>query len=135
MPSRRVILSYPPDVVQEPVTYNLVKDFDLKMNILKARIHPREGGRLVMELSGQKDRLESGMNYLASLGIEVRPLVREVRLDPDACVSCTACVPHCPTSALSQERESWQVTLDHEKCVVCEACVPACPFRALEVML
>ena len=96
MPSRRLILNYPPDVVQEPVTYQLVKDYDLKINILKARILPREGGRLVMELSGLKESLESALSYLSSLGIEVKTLVREVRQDKDKCLSCTACVRSAP---------------------------------------
>lgn len=134
MPSRRLILSYPPDVVQEPVTYLLVKDFDLKINILKARILPREGGRLVMELSGLKKNLESALAYLASLGIEVKPLVREVRQDKDKCVSCTACVPLCPTGALHVEGDGYEVVLDHDKCVVCETCVTVCPYRAIDIM-
>ncbi len=134
MPSRRLILSYPPDVVQEPVTYQLVKDYDLKINILKARILPREGGRLVMELSGRKTDLESALAYLASLGIEVQTLVREVRLDKDKCLSCTACVPLCPTGALQVEEDGFEVILDHDKCVVCEVCVTVCPYRAIDIM-
>jgi L-aspartate semialdehyde sulfurtransferase ferredoxin len=134
MPSRRLILSYPPDVVQEPVTYQLVKDYDLKINILKARILPREGGRLVMELSGKKDSLESGMSYLASLGIEVKTLIREVKQDKDKCLSCSACVALCPTGALHVEEDGFEVVLDHDKCVICEVCVTACPYRAIDIM-
>lgn len=134
MPNQRVILSYPPESVEEPVTYRLVKDFDLMVNILKARIRPREGGRLVMELSGTKENLESGMAHLASLGIEVRPIVREIRVDPDLCCHCTACVPHCPTQALTVEHDSWEVTLNPEKCVLCETCVTVCPYRAVGVL-
>ncbi len=134
MPSRRLILSYPPDVVQEPVTYQLVKDYDLKINILKARILPREGGRLVMELSGRKDSLESALTYLASLGIDVKTLIREVKQDKDKCLSCTACVPLCPTGALHLEEDGFEVVLDHDKCVVCEVCVTVCPYRAIDIM-
>jgi ferredoxin len=134
MPSRRLILSYPPDVVQKPVTYELIKDYDLRVNILKARILPREGGRLVVELSGHKENLESGLAYLAGLGIEVKTLVREIKLDPDKCCHCTACVPLCPTGALAVDREDWQVSLDHDKCVLCETCVKVCPYRAIDIL-
>lgn len=133
MPSRRLILNYPPDVVQEPVTYQLVRDYDLKINILKARILPQEGGRLVMELSGDKNGLESALSYLSSLGIEVQPLVREVQQDKDVCLSCTACVPLCPTGALHVVDDGWEVDLDHDKCVVCETCVSVCPYRAMSI--
>jgi len=133
MVNRRIILSFPPEVVQEPATYFLVKDYDLKINILKARILPREGGRLVMEVSGLKERLEAGLAYLASLGIEVKPLIREVKVDPDKCVHCTACLPMCPTGALSQDPDSLEVVFNADKCVVCESCVKACPYRAVEI--
>ncbi|MBW1713255.1 MAG: 4Fe-4S binding protein [Deltaproteobacteria bacterium] len=134
MPSRRLILSYPPDVVQEPVTYQLVKDYDLKINILKARIRPREGGRLVIEISGQKKDLEAGLAYLTGLGIDTRTLVRDIRIDPDKCCHCTACVPICPTGALQVDRDDWQVSLDHDKCVLCETCVTVCPYRAIDLL-
>lgn len=134
MPSRRIILSYPPDVVEEPVTYQLVKDHDLRINILKASIRPRAGGKLVMELSGSAASLESGMAYIASLGIDVKPLVRQIRVDPDKCCHCTACIPHCPTGALNVDRDGWEVELDHDKCVVCETCVSVCSYRAIDIL-
>lgn len=133
MANRRITLNYPPDVVQEPVTYYLVKDYDLKINILKARILPREGGRLIMELSGSKDRLDAAMAYLAGMGIEVKPIVREIRLDPDKCLSCSACTAICPTQALAVNPETWEVDLDHDKCVLCESCVAVCPYRAIDI--
>jgi len=132
MSTRRVILSYPPDVVQEPVTYKLVKDYDLKINILKARIRPREGGRLVMEISGNRQRLEAAMAFLSSLGIAVKAIVREIRIDSDLCLHCTACVPICPADALELDRETWEVSLNHDKCIICETCVDICPYRAIE---
>ncbi len=133
MASRRLVLSYPPDVVNEPVTYQLIKNYDLKVNILKARILPRRGGRLVMEITGGKEALQSGMAYLAGLGIDVQTLVREVRIDPDKCLHCTACVAICPTGALEVDRQTWEVSLDHDKCVLCESCVPACSYRAIDI--
>ncbi len=133
MANRRVALTYPPDAVQEPVTYRLVKDYDLKINILKARIRPHEGGRLIMELSGKKEKLDSAMAYLASMAIDVTPIIQEIRVDPDKCVSCSVCTAICPTGALALDRESWEVSLDHDKCVMCESCVLVCPYRAIDI--
>lgn len=133
MASRRLTLSYPPDVVQEPVIYHLVKDYDLKVNILKAKVLPREGGRLILELSGNREALDAGMAYMAGLSIDVKPIVREIRVDPDKCLSCSACTAICPTQALHMDMETWEVDLDYDKCVLCESCVSVCPYRAIDI--
>ena len=133
MSSRRLILSYPPDVVQEPVIYRLVRDYDLLVNILKARIRPQEGGRLVLDLSGEKDKLDSALNYLTSLGIQAKTLVREIAVNEEKCLHCTACVPICPTGAMELDRETWTVSLNHDTCVICESCVNVCVYRAIEL--
>lgn len=133
MAVKRLILEYPPDVVEEPIIYLLVKEYDLKVNILKARIRPRQGGRMIIELSGDKAALEAGMNYLTGLGIRTQPLVRQIQLDKDKCVDCTACLPHCPTGALHLEEDK-SVALNVDRCVVCETCVTICPYRAIEIL-
>jgi len=48
-------------------------------------------------------------------------------------MSCTACVPICPTGALDVDRESWTVSFHAEKCVVCLSCVDVCIYNAVEV--
>ena len=45
------------------------------------------------------------------------------------CVSCGACVPGCPTGALSVG-EDGTVEWDGGKCVSCDACIKACPNDA-----
>lgn len=36
MAKRRLVLTFPPRLVEEPITYRLIKDYDLVVNILKA---------------------------------------------------------------------------------------------------
>jgi len=38
MKKTRIVLSFPPSNVEEPVTYRLIKDYDLVVNILRASI-------------------------------------------------------------------------------------------------
>jgi ABC-type methionine transport system ATPase subunit len=52
MYSKMISLRFPKKVVNEPITVNLVKNFDLSFNILKATIYPRKEGFMVLELSG-----------------------------------------------------------------------------------
>ncbi len=135
MKKTRVVFSFPPSKVEEPLTYHLVKDYGLMVNILRAAIDPHKQGWMVVELSGEDYQLSQGLNYLERAGVRIEPLTQEIKQMEDRCVSCTACVPICPTGALDVNRESWAVSYDAEKCVVCLSCIDACPYNAIEISL
>ena len=52
MHSRKIIIRYSADIVDQPIIYELVKKYDLVFNILKARVFPRREGVIVLELTG-----------------------------------------------------------------------------------
>ncbi len=131
----RVVLSFPPDKVEEPVIYHLIKDHELMVNILRATIDPGKQGRMVVEMSGEEKEVSAGLNYLEGMDVKVEPLGQEITHLRERCTNCTACVPLCPTGALDVNRESWLVSYDSSKCVVCFSCVEACPYKAMEVFL
>lgn len=129
---KKVIFSFPPALVEEPITYVLIKEYDLQVNILRATVRPRDRGRMVVELKGKKENLDKAFEWLDDAGIQVDALVQEMRHIPEQCVSCTACTPLCPTGALSVDKNSRELVFDHTKCIICEACIPACSYGALE---
>ncbi len=131
----RVVLSFPPAEVEEPITYHLIRDCGLMVNILRATIDPGKEGRMVVDLSGVERDLTRGFDYLETAGVKVEPLAEEMEHNKDSCVGCTACVPICPTGSLRVDRESWEVSYEPDKCVVCLSCVDACPYRAMAVHL
>jgi ferredoxin len=135
MKKTRVVLSFPPDMVEEPITYRLIKDHDLMVNILRATIDPGKQGRMVVDLSGEESRLSQAFNYLEKTGVNVEPLSREIQHLGERCTSCTACVPICPTGAFEVDRESWNVSFDSDKCVACLSCLDVCIYKAIEVSL
>ncbi|MGA2246585.1 MAG: 4Fe-4S dicluster domain-containing protein [Verrucomicrobiota bacterium] len=54
-----------------------------------------------------------------------------LRVDAAKCaVGCTACVPVCPTQAVTRAPGE-RVSLDLGKCIFCAACVEACPPHAI----
>ena len=130
---RKIVMSFPPSLVEEPVTYHLVKDYDLMINILRAAIDPGKKGRLVIELSGEENQLSRGINYLERLGVTVEPLTDEIRHLEDKCTHCTVCGPICPTEALAVDRSTMLVSFDSDKCIICGSCVSACPYGAMEM--
>jgi L-aspartate semialdehyde sulfurtransferase ferredoxin len=131
MKKKKVVLTFPPSSVEDPIIYHLISDHGLKVNILRAAIDPGKQGRMVVELTGEESRLSGGTAYLERQGIGIEPLAGEIRHLEDQCTSCTACVPVCPTGALDVNRETWMVSYDADRCVVCLSCVDVCPYRAI----
>jgi ferredoxin len=131
---RKYVLTFPPKIVTQPITYRLVKDFDLVVNILRAQIEEGETGHLVLELEGSKSQLNKGLAFLSEQGVHVQPLAQDITLERAECVDCGLCIGVCPTQALYLDKK-WQLNLDKEKCILCENCVKACPVRVIEVAL
>lgn len=129
----KVVLGFSEAMVEEPITYHLITDYGIRVNILRASIDPGKQGRMVVELAGEDASLSRGLNYLEGLGVQVESLAEEIRRLEDRCTSCTACLPHCPTGALDVDRDSWQVSFDAEKCVVCLSCLEVCIYKAMSV--
>jgi ferredoxin len=134
MQKKRVVLSYPHHLVDQPVISKLVKDYDLVVNIMRARITPKEEGRLVLELTGKRAGLEAGFKYLSEVGVNIQPLAQDVKWHEDRCTHCTACISICPTKALDVERKKMEVSFKRDKCIACELCIPVCPYQAMEIL-
>ena len=52
-------------------------------------------------------------------------------LDVSRCDATAACVPACPTTAISVDGDEWW--LDAGRCVFCSRCVAACPQDAIRM--
>lgn len=133
MTSQKIVLHFPRRMVDQPIVYKLVKDFDLKFNILKANVTPQEEGLMVLELSGKKENFNKGIEYLKSCGVKIQPLSQDVTRNDIKCTDCGVCVPICPTEALVVDSKTRKVHFYNNKCIACELCVKICPTRAMEV--
>ncbi|MFC1645976.1 NIL domain-containing protein [Candidatus Omnitrophota bacterium] len=133
MVSKRIVLHFPQKLVDQPIVYRLVKDYDLQFNILKASVTPEEEGLLVLELKGQDKDYNGGVGYLKEVGVKVQPLSRDVKRNEKRCTDCSVCVPICPTDALIVDQQTRKVNFYNEKCIACELCIKTCPVRAMEV--
>ena len=132
---RKLVLHFPKKIVEEPITYKLIKEYNLVFNILKARVDPSEGvGLLVLELSGEDKDYAKAIDYLESIGVKLQPLEKDINRDEKKCTHCSACISHCPTDALYiKDRKTMKVEFDKEKCIACEACIPVCPVGAMSL--
>ncbi len=72
MAIRKLRLVYPPSLLREPIVFQLIRRFDLQVNILLARIELEEGW-LEVELQGPAATLDEAESWLREQGIDVQP--------------------------------------------------------------
>ena len=131
MKSKNVLLIFNKKIMYKPLIYRLAKDFDVIFNVLEAKILPKLEGRLILELRGTEESIESSISYLSAEGVTVETLVDKILRDEDRCIDCGACTSVCRVDALCIDRSTMEVTFDHEKCVACGMCKVACPVGAM----
>jgi len=77
MARMRVRLTFPTALIQEPIVYRLVKDFDIVINIRRADVKA-DHGWMALELEGDEAALERGVRWLKDRGVQGEPIERDV---------------------------------------------------------
>ena len=132
MPSRKIILTFPQALLDKPIVYKLIKDYNLIFNILQAKITPDEEGIMILEIKGTSRDYNAGISYLKNLGVDIKPLDQKIIWNEEKCTHCGLCVDICPTQALSFKRPEMKIEFDKRKCIACELCLRTCPVKAIE---
>jgi ABC-type methionine transport system ATPase subunit len=73
----RVKLTFPQNLIKEPVIFTMAKQFNVMPNIRRARI-TETVGEMVLELEGEAANLEKGLTFLKGKGIEVEMVEGDV---------------------------------------------------------
>jgi ferredoxin len=131
--NEKYVFKIPAKLVEHPTATELVRDYHVVVNILRARVEPDEEGMLVVELAGKQKDISAGLEHVKELGVTVESLSKDITWHEDLCTECTACRSVCPTGALSTAEGEMAVTFDQSKCIACELCIPACPYGAVEI--
>lgn len=132
MRKKRYILKFPAQSGDKPLSYHLVKDYDIRINILKAEVWPGKTGSLLLELEGTAENLKKGIAWLEANQVACEPIDKKIRLNHQQCINCGNCTAVCFSGALTMD-SNWELTFNPEKCIVCELCVPACPLNLFEI--
>lgn len=131
MTTRRLMFYFPQSETEKPIVYHLVKDYDLVVNIFRAKVTPDEFGYLVLDVSGTEEDIRRGTEFVRSFNVEVNDSQRGLTWEESRCTSCGVCIPHCPTKALHfVTPEQRTVTFDADLCIDCLSCIENCPFHA-----
>jgi ferredoxin len=130
---RRIVLDFPRQLTEKPITYRLIKDYDVEVTILRAKITPDEEGRMMIEMKAPEEKLQAAIDFLENLDIKVTPLAQDIIFKEDVCTHCTYCVALCPVSAFEVEQSTMRVSFNKETCILCELCVKICPYKAVDI--
>ncbi|MFQ6027453.1 MAG: NIL domain-containing protein [Dehalococcoidia bacterium] len=77
MGKQRVKFTFEGDLVKEPIIYCLGRDFHLVTNIRRADVRENVGW-VVLELDGEQEEIERGLQWVNSTGVRVDPLSGDV---------------------------------------------------------
>ena len=73
----RLFVSFPEELVDRPMIYEMVKRFDVVPNIRRANVEANSGW-VILELSGAEDAREAAVAYLEELGCTVNTMEGDV---------------------------------------------------------
>jgi len=72
-----VRLTFPPDLITEPVIYNIGHQYNVVTNVRRANV-TAETGWVVLEITGEPDELERAIDYLKNIKVQVEPVEGDV---------------------------------------------------------
>ncbi len=125
----RILLRFSEEIVEEPITSQIILELKVPINIIAAHVNSK-GGEVLVEVPDES--LDKVVKAFRKRGARVS-IPKLIEVDSEKCVSCGACVTLCPVEAITVDEDA-TVVFDKEKCIgsVCSACVDACPSRAIK---
>ena len=77
MAKKRVKFTFPQQLITEPVIYELAQKFKVITNIRRADVR-EDMGWVVLELEGEEDEIQRGLEWVTSTGVRVDPVSGDV---------------------------------------------------------
>ena len=77
MVKRRLMFTYPSELIRDPIIYNLGQQFNVITNIHIANVD-EEKGWVVLELEGEEKDIEEGITWATSKGMRVEPVTEDI---------------------------------------------------------
>ena len=129
---KKLMLFFPRWENEKPIFYHLVKDYNLIVNVFRARVTPEEEGYMVLDVSGTETDIQRAIDFVKRFDVTVNDSGKGVNRDDDRCTHCGHCVTHCPTGALKiADAATREVGYKEAECIECLACIRVCPFAVI----
>lgn len=77
MSRKRVRLTFPENLIQEPIIYEIGRQFQVVTNVRMADVDERVGW-VVLELDGDADEIQRSLDWAERKGVRVDPVTGDV---------------------------------------------------------
>lgn len=77
MVRRRLMFTFPHELIKDPIIYELGHQFGVVTNIRRADV-TEDRGWVVLELEGSEDRIDHGLAWVQAKGVRVDPVQGDV---------------------------------------------------------
>lgn len=77
MAKRRVKFTFPPELVSQPIIYQLGHQFNIVTNIRRADVW-EDRGWVVLELEGEDEEIRRGIAWVTAKGVRVDPIEGDI---------------------------------------------------------
>jgi ABC-type methionine transport system ATPase subunit len=77
MPKRRILLTFPENLITEPVIHTMGMRYGIVTNVRRANVEERMGW-VILEIDGPEEALDAAVAYAADLGVEVNEMSGDV---------------------------------------------------------
>lgn len=125
------MLFFPKCECEKPIIYHLVKDYNLIVNVYRAKVTPEEEGFLVLDVTGTQEDIDKALAFVRTFNVTINYTGKGVTRDEERCTHCGHCVPHCRAGALHiPNKATREVVYNEADCIECLACIRVCPFDA-----
>ena len=69
--TRKLLFYFPESETDKPIVYHLVKDYDLKVNIYRAKVTPEEFGYLVLDVTGSEGDINRAIDFVKTFDVRI----------------------------------------------------------------
>ncbi len=70
MPKLRLHLTFPEQLIQEPLIWRLGRQYDIITNVRRANVEEKVGW-IILEVEGTEEALDQGIDWLTEMGVQV----------------------------------------------------------------
>lgn len=125
----KYLFTFPAALSSQPITYQLVKHYDIKVNILRAEFSLGREGHLLLELESEENNIKRALIFLQDTGVHFQLFEKKILFNEGDCVHCGACTAVCFAGALQIKQPHWKLQFAPEQCIACGWCIKACPLQ------
>ena len=80
--TKKLMLFFPRCECEKPIIYHLVKDYNLVVNVYRAKVTPEEEGYLVLDVTGTEEDIERAMAFVKTFNVSINYSGKGVIRDP-----------------------------------------------------